>query len=132
MQAPPTCVDVGEHPNERALLRPYMYEAHLAKFAECKVCEAQALARLVIRAPLAPFFRWFTVGGARGRTLHNTGLLWRSPLPIRPRLRRGFTLIEVMTAVVILIILATLAVTFMVYGVGKARVNNAVFDVAAL
>ncbi|MBN1205738.1 MAG: prepilin-type N-terminal cleavage/methylation domain-containing protein, partial [Myxococcaceae bacterium] len=48
------------------------------------------------------------------------------------RLRRGFTLMEVMTAVVILTILGTLAVTFMVYGVGKARVNNAVFDVAAL
>jgi hypothetical protein len=37
-----------------------------------------------------------------------------------------------MTAVVILIILATLAGTFMLHGVGKARVNNAVFDVAAL
>jgi type II secretory pathway pseudopilin PulG len=37
-----------------------------------------------------------------------------------------------MTAVVILIILATLAGTFMLYGVGKARVNNAVFDAAAL
>ncbi|WP_224244694.1 pilus assembly FimT family protein [Hyalangium gracile] len=53
-------------------------------------------------------------------------------MPARSRLRRGFTLIEVMTAVVILIILAALAVTFMVYGMGKARMNNAVFDVTAM
>lgn len=45
---------------------------------------------------------------------------------------RGFTLLEVMTTVVILIILSALAVTYMVYGMGKARVNNAVFDVTAL
>lgn len=48
------------------------------------------------------------------------------------RLRRGFTLLEVMAAVVILIILSALAATFMVYGMGRARMNNAVFDVAAL
>jgi prepilin-type N-terminal cleavage/methylation domain-containing protein len=53
-------------------------------------------------------------------------------LPARSRLRRGFTLLEVMTAVVILLILAALAVTFMVYGMGRARMNNTVFDVAAL
>ncbi|WP_224248990.1 pilus assembly FimT family protein [Hyalangium gracile] len=53
-------------------------------------------------------------------------------MPARTRLRRGFTLIEVMTAVVILIILAALAVTFMVYGMGKARMNNAVFDMTAM
>jgi prepilin-type N-terminal cleavage/methylation domain-containing protein len=48
------------------------------------------------------------------------------------RLRRGFTLLEVMTAVVIIIILAALAVTYRVYGMGKARMNNAVFDVTAM
>lgn len=48
------------------------------------------------------------------------------------RHRRGFTLLEVMTAVVIVLILAALAVTYMVYGMGKARMNNAVFDVTAL
>jgi hypothetical protein len=37
-----------------------------------------------------------------------------------------------MTAVVILLILASLAATFMIYGTGRARMNNAVFDVAAL
>lgn len=50
----------------------------------------------------------------------------------RSRLHRGFTLLEVMAAVVILIILSALAATFMVYGMGRARMNNAVFDVAAL
>jgi prepilin-type N-terminal cleavage/methylation domain-containing protein len=54
------------------------------------------------------------------------------PLPVRNRLRRGFTLIEVMTAVVIVIILAALSVTYMMYGMGKARVNNAVFDMTAM
>jgi prepilin-type N-terminal cleavage/methylation domain-containing protein len=53
-------------------------------------------------------------------------------LPIRPQLRRGFTLIEVMTALVIVIILASLAGSYMVYGMGKARMNNAVFDLAAM
>lgn len=53
-------------------------------------------------------------------------------MPVRSRLRRGFTLIEVMTAVVIVIILAALAVTYMVYGMGKARMNNAVFDMTAM
>jgi hypothetical protein len=37
-----------------------------------------------------------------------------------------------MTAVVILLILASLAATFMIYGMGRARMNNAVFDAAAL
>lgn len=50
----------------------------------------------------------------------------------RPQRRRGFTLLEVMTVVVILIILSALATAFMVYGMGNARMNNAVFDVAAL
>jgi prepilin-type N-terminal cleavage/methylation domain-containing protein len=50
----------------------------------------------------------------------------------RSRRRRGFTLLEVMTVVVILIILSALAAAFMVYGMGTARMNNAVFDVAAL
>jgi prepilin-type N-terminal cleavage/methylation domain-containing protein len=50
----------------------------------------------------------------------------------RTRLHRGFTLLEVMTVVVILIILSALAAAFMVYGMGTARMNNAVFDVAAL
>ncbi|HVG57098.1 MAG TPA: prepilin-type N-terminal cleavage/methylation domain-containing protein [Hyalangium sp.] len=52
-------------------------------------------------------------------------------MSIRSRLRRGFTLIEVMTAVVILIILMALAVGVL-SGAGKARMNNAVFDVAAM
>ena len=52
-------------------------------------------------------------------------------MSIRSRLRRGFTLIEVMTATVILIILMALAVGVL-SGAGKARMNNAVFDVAAL
>jgi prepilin-type N-terminal cleavage/methylation domain-containing protein len=51
---------------------------------------------------------------------------------VSPRQPRGFTLIEVMTAVVILIILSALAVTYMVYGMGRARMNNAVFDATAL
>jgi len=53
-------------------------------------------------------------------------------LPARSRHSRGFTLIEVMTAVVILIILAALAVSYMVFGMGKARMNNAVFDATAM
>jgi prepilin-type N-terminal cleavage/methylation domain-containing protein len=52
-------------------------------------------------------------------------------LSIRSRLRRGFTLIEVMTAVAILIILMALAVGVL-SGAGKARMNNAVFDLASL
>jgi prepilin-type N-terminal cleavage/methylation domain-containing protein len=52
-------------------------------------------------------------------------------LSIRSRLRRGFTLVEVMTAAVILIILMALAVGVLA-GAGKARMNNAVFDVASL
>jgi prepilin-type N-terminal cleavage/methylation domain-containing protein len=54
------------------------------------------------------------------------------PLPARSRLRKGFTLIELMTAVAIIAVLASLAVTVMVYGTGKARMNNTVFDLAAL
>jgi prepilin-type N-terminal cleavage/methylation domain-containing protein len=50
----------------------------------------------------------------------------------RSRRPRGFTLLEVMTVVVILIILSALAAAFMVYGMGNARMNNAVFDAAAL
>ncbi|MFL5346790.1 MAG: Tfp pilus assembly protein FimT/FimU [Hyalangium sp.] len=53
-------------------------------------------------------------------------------MPAYSRHRRGFTLIEVMTAVVIIIILAALAVSYMVYGMGKARMNNAVFDATAM
>lgn len=52
-------------------------------------------------------------------------------MSIRSRLRQGFTLIEVMTATVILIIMMALAVGLL-SGAGKARMNNAVFDVAAL
>jgi prepilin-type N-terminal cleavage/methylation domain-containing protein len=48
------------------------------------------------------------------------------------RHRRGFTLLELMIAVVILLILSSLAVTFLLYGAGRARMNNAVFDMAAL
>jgi prepilin-type N-terminal cleavage/methylation domain-containing protein len=50
----------------------------------------------------------------------------------RLTLRRGFTLVEWMAAMAILAILASLSVTFMVYGGGRARVNNALFDLAAL
>lgn len=50
----------------------------------------------------------------------------------RIRHRRGFTLIELMTAVAIIAVLAALSVTAMSYGVGRARMNNAMFDVAAM
>lgn len=50
----------------------------------------------------------------------------------RLTLRRGFTLVEWMAAMAIVAILAALSVTFMLYGGGRARVNNAVFDLAAL
>ena len=50
----------------------------------------------------------------------------------RSSLRHGFTLIEVMAAVVIVLVLAALAGLFGVHGLGRARMNNAVFDVAAL
>lgn len=53
-------------------------------------------------------------------------------MPARSRLRKGFTLIELMTAVAIIAVLASLAVTVMVYGTGKARMNNTVFDLSAL
>jgi prepilin-type N-terminal cleavage/methylation domain-containing protein len=52
-------------------------------------------------------------------------------LRIRSRLRRGFTLIEVMTAAVILIILMALALGMLSFA-GRARMNNAVFDAASL
>jgi prepilin-type N-terminal cleavage/methylation domain-containing protein len=50
----------------------------------------------------------------------------------RLTLRRGFTLVEWMAAMAILAILASLSVAFMLYGGGRARVNNALFDLAAL
>jgi len=50
----------------------------------------------------------------------------------RLTLRRGFTLVEWMAAMAILAILASLSVTWMIYGGGRARVNNALFDLAAL
>lgn len=53
-------------------------------------------------------------------------------MPIHSRHPRGFTLLEVMTAGVILLILSALALTYGVYGRGRARMNNAVFDMAAL
>lgn len=53
-------------------------------------------------------------------------------MPARSRLRKGFTLIELMTAVAIIAVLAALALTVMVYGSGRARVNNTVFDLQAL
>lgn len=45
---------------------------------------------------------------------------------------RGFTLIEVMVAVTILGVLAVLAVTTLVYGTGRSRLNNAAFEVSSL
>lgn len=48
------------------------------------------------------------------------------------RRTRGFTLVEVMVAVAILGILAMLAVTVMVYGAGRARLNNAAFEVTSM
>ncbi len=53
-------------------------------------------------------------------------------LPARSRLYRGVTLIELMTAVAIIAVLASLAVTLMVYGTGRARMNNTIFDLSAL
>jgi prepilin-type N-terminal cleavage/methylation domain-containing protein len=50
----------------------------------------------------------------------------------RSQYHRGFTLIEVMAAVVILIVLAALAGISTVYGLGRARMNTAVFDMVAL
>lgn len=48
------------------------------------------------------------------------------------RRTRGFTLVEVMVAVAILGILAMLATTLMVFGTGRARLNNAAFEVTSL
>ncbi len=53
-------------------------------------------------------------------------------MPVRSPHRKGFTLIELMTAVAIIAVLAALAVTLMVYGVGRARMNNASFELAAM
>jgi prepilin-type N-terminal cleavage/methylation domain-containing protein len=50
----------------------------------------------------------------------------------RLSLRTGFTLVEWMAAMAIIAILASLSVTFMLYGGGRSRVNNAVFELAAL
>ncbi len=50
----------------------------------------------------------------------------------RLTLRRGFTLVEWMAATAIVAILAALSVTFLLYGGGRARVNNTVFELAAL
>jgi prepilin-type N-terminal cleavage/methylation domain-containing protein len=50
----------------------------------------------------------------------------------RLTLRRGFTLVEWMAAMAIIAILASLSVTLMIYGGGRARVNNTVFDLASL
>jgi prepilin-type N-terminal cleavage/methylation domain-containing protein len=48
------------------------------------------------------------------------------------RRTRGFSLLEVMTAVAIIGLLAAMAVTAMAYGTGRARMDNSTFEVAAL
>jgi prepilin-type N-terminal cleavage/methylation domain-containing protein len=48
------------------------------------------------------------------------------------RRTHGFTLVEVMVAVAIVGILAMLATSFMVFGTGRARLNNAAFEVTSL
>ncbi len=72
------------------------------------------------------------MGFRSGPDFATTGAPQEDPLPAHSQRRRGFTLIEVMTAVVILIILAALAVSYMIFGMGKARMNNAVFDATAM
>ena len=52
-------------------------------------------------------------------------------MPVRSPLRQGFTLIEAMVAVTILAILVALS-TYALRGLGTTRMNNAVFDVAAV
>ena len=52
-------------------------------------------------------------------------------MPARSRLRQGVTLIEALVAVTILAILIALS-SYALRGLGTARMNNAVFDVAAL
>lgn len=48
------------------------------------------------------------------------------------RRTRGFTLVEVMVVVAIIGILAMLATSFMVFGTGRARLNNAAFEVTSM
>ncbi len=50
----------------------------------------------------------------------------------RTQRHKGFSLLEVMVVVAILGILGTMAATFMVYGSGRARMDNAAFEVASV
>jgi prepilin-type N-terminal cleavage/methylation domain-containing protein len=52
-------------------------------------------------------------------------------LPMHSR-KRGFTMLEVLTVVAILGVLAALASTAMFYGMGRARVSNTLFDISAM
>ncbi|MDC0713059.1 prepilin-type N-terminal cleavage/methylation domain-containing protein [Stigmatella sp. ncwal1] len=52
-------------------------------------------------------------------------------MPVRPR-SRGFTMIEVLTVIAILGVMAALASTAIFYGMGRARVSNTLFDLSAL
>ncbi len=57
----------------------YMPAAHLAKFAECKVCDSQDRASRGLAVTSSPYFRVLTQAPVQGRTLQQTGLLRRSP-----------------------------------------------------
>jgi prepilin-type N-terminal cleavage/methylation domain-containing protein len=46
--------------------------------------------------------------------------------------KRGFTMIEVLTVVAILGVLAAMASTAIYYGMGRARMSNTLFDISAL